>query len=50
MQTTAKMAWKRAGARHAQVEFHLPVPSVTPAAINAPTLALSALALSRPTH
>jgi hypothetical protein len=38
MQMTAKMAWNAEGARHAQVEFHLPVPSVTPAASSAPTL------------
>jgi hypothetical protein len=35
------MAWNAEGARHAQVEFHLPVPSVTPAASRAPTLLAS---------
>jgi len=35
---TEKIPWKRDGARHAQVEFQVPVPSVIPAAINAPTL------------
>ena len=33
-----KIAWKRDGARHAQVDCHWLVPRVTPAAIRAPTL------------
>lgn len=41
MQMMAKMAWNAEGARHAHVEFHLPVPSVTPAASRAPTLRAS---------
>lgn len=40
MQRIAHIAWKNEGARQAQVEFHWPVPRVTPAAINAPTLDL----------
>ena len=35
---TEKIPWKRLGALHAHVECHLPVPSVMPAAIKAPTL------------
>lgn len=38
MQRIAQIAWKKEGARQAQVEFHCPVPRVTPAAIKAPTL------------
>jgi len=38
MQRTEMMPWKSDGSLHAQVEFHVPVPSVIPAAISAPTL------------
>lgn len=38
MQRNEKMPWNSEGARQAQVEFHVPVPRVMPAAINAPTL------------
>lgn len=38
IQAREKMPWNNDGARHAQVEFHWPVPRVIPAAINAPTL------------
>lgn len=38
IQAKENMPWSNDGARHAQVEFHWPVPSVIPAAINAPTL------------
>jgi len=41
MQRIAQIAWKKDGARQAQVEFHCPVPKVTPAATRAPTLILS---------
>ena len=43
MQITENIAWKKHGARHAQVDCHCAVPSVTPAAISAPTLTLAAL-------
>jgi len=38
MQSTEKMPWKREGALQAQVDCHVPVPRVIPAASNAPTL------------
>lgn len=38
IQAKENMPWSNDGARHAQVEFHWPVPNVIPAAINAPTL------------
>jgi hypothetical protein len=38
MQSIEKIPWNNEGARHAQVEFHVPVPRVIPAARSAPTL------------
>ena len=38
MHITEKMPWNSDGARQAQVDSQLPVPSVMPAAIRAPTL------------
>jgi len=38
MQSSEKIPWNSEGARHAQVEFHVPVPRVIPAARSAPTL------------
>lgn len=38
MHSTEKMPWNSDGARQAQVDSQLPVPSVMPAAMSAPTL------------